>query len=170
MKVLQILVLIFGFVVLANAQKAILSGTVYDANGAVILDTKITAINDRGEKFKALTNDEGIYILDLPFDLYDRKTSAGFKIAKYEITVEHKHFKKYLLKDFNFVPSYKGKMYLDIALDVDNSNCGVAGCLPNLQPVESPDLKISDKILQKPLEELPKEQNKTKRKNKNNKQ
>ena len=128
MKILQILVLILGLSIFANAQKAILSGAVYDANGSVIVEAKVTAINDKGAKFVTLTNDEGIYSLDLPFNSYDSKTSANFKMTKYEITVEQKHFKKYVLKDFNFIPSYKGKMNLDIALDVDNSICDIRGC------------------------------------------
>ncbi|HEX8369547.1 MAG TPA: hypothetical protein VF604_13455 [Pyrinomonadaceae bacterium] len=60
-------------------------------------------------------------------------------------------------------------MNLDIALDADNSNCGAGGC-PETLPVESNKREVSDKILQtRPLEELPKEQNKSKRKKKNNK-
>ncbi len=45
MKILQILVLILGLVTFANAQKAVLSGTVYDGNGSVVTEVKITAIN-----------------------------------------------------------------------------------------------------------------------------
>lgn len=170
MKILQILVLIFGFVVLVNAQKAVLSGTVYDANGAVIPETKIIAINEKGERFKTETNNEGVYVLNLPFNLYDTKNSAHFKIAKYEIIVDRERgFEKFVLKDFKFVPSYRGKMNLDIALEVYNTNCGVAGCFPDLQFVEFQQPEVSNQILQRPLEELPKAQNKPKRKNKNNK-
>ena len=166
MKILQILVLMFGFVVLVNAQKAVLSGTVYDANGAVIPATKITAINEKGERFETETNGEGVYVLNLAFNLYDTKTSSDFKIAKYEIVIDReKGFEKFVLTDFKFVPSYKGRMNLDIALDVYNTNCGVAGCLPYLQFVESQQPEVSNKILQRPLEKLPKAQNKTKRKN-----
>jgi len=170
MKILQILVLIFGLVIFADALKAVLSGTIYDANGAVIPETKITAINEKGEKFETKTNSEGIYVLNLPFNLYDTRTSSNYKIAKYEIVVDReKGFEKFVLKEFKFVPTYKGKMNLDIALDVYNTNCGVAGCLPYLQFVESQQSEVSNKILQRPLEKLPKEQNKSKRKNKNNK-
>ncbi len=48
MKILQILVLIFGLVVCANSQttdKAILSGIVYDANGSVFIKARVKAIN-----------------------------------------------------------------------------------------------------------------------------
>ena len=177
MKVLQILVLILGLAISINSQttdKAILSGTIYDANGAVIVGMKVTAINEKGKRFEAVTNDEGIYFLDLPFNLYDPKKSANFKITKYELTVDgiNRRFEKIVLKDFKFVPSYKGEMNLDFALDSINLEpCGYSGadCL-NTPVIKTTDVKISDKILQKPLEELPKEQNKTKRKNRNNKQ
>jgi len=46
MKVLQILVLIFGLVILANAQNSVLSGTVYDQDGSVIPNAK-TKLKDR---------------------------------------------------------------------------------------------------------------------------
>ncbi|MBA4123672.1 MAG: hypothetical protein H0X72_14565 [Acidobacteria bacterium] len=100
------------------------------------------------------------------------KASANFKTAKYEITVdmENRGFEKFVLKDFKFVPSYKGKMNLDIALDSINPEpCDYSGadCL-NATPIDAKIKTItSDKILQRPLEELPKEQNKTKGKNKN---
>jgi hypothetical protein len=151
-----IFVLILGSTVFAFAQKAVLSGTVYDANGAVIPETIITATNEKGEKFATLTNGEGFYVLNLPFNQYESKSSAGFKVAKYAISAEQKHFEKFVLKDFKFVPSTNGKMNLDIALDVDTSNCGVAGCLPNLQSVESQKGEVSDKILQIPLVFFPK--------------
>ena len=176
MKLLQILVLILGLAIFVNSQttdKAILSGVFYDANGAVIVGMKITATNEKGKKFEAVTNDEGIYFLDLPFNLYDPKKSANFKIAKYEITVDgiNRGFEKIVLNDFKFVPSYKGEMNLDFALNSINPEpCGYSGadCL-NTPVIKTTDVKISDKILQKPLEEFPKEQNKAKRKNKNNK-
>lgn len=170
MKFLQVLVLIFGLSIFAGAQKAILSGTVYDANGSVVPKVKIAAINEKGEKFEGVTNDEGVYILNLPFNLYDSKTTTNFRIAKYLLVIDKANgFDKFLLKDFKFVPAYSGKMIFDLALDTDNSNCGVAGCIPDSMPVEVHKTELDKTILQRPLENLPKEQNKTKRKT-NNKQ
>lgn len=103
-------------VTFANARNAVLSGNVYDANGSLIVQAKVTAINERGEKFETLTNDEGIYVLNLPFNQYNSKDN--FKIAKYEITVTKEGFEKNLMRDFKFVPSSKSKMNLDFALDV----------------------------------------------------
>ena len=110
------------------------------------------ATNEKGERFETVTNDEGIYVLKLSYNLYDPQKSANFKIEKYEITVDgiNRGFEKFVLKSFKFVPSYKGEMNFDIALDINNSNCGVAGCLPILVPIEINKKEISDKILQRP--------------------
>lgn len=177
MKVLRILVLILGCVIFVKTQtndKTVLTGIVYDANGALIPAAKVLAINEKGEKFEALTNDEGVYVLRLPFNAVETKSSVDFRIAKYEIIVDltNRGFEKFVLKDFKFVASYTGKMNLDIALDVDNSNCGAGGCVINEPPVvESNKREITDKFLQtRPSEELPKKQNKSKRKKKINKQ
>jgi hypothetical protein len=116
MKILQILVLIFCLVVVANAQKAILTGSIYDPGGAVIVKSKVTAINQKGEKFEALSNEEGVYVLNLPLDKY--KPILDQKITKYEIVVEGLGFEKFVLKNFKFVGATKGQMYLDFALDV----------------------------------------------------
>jgi hypothetical protein len=116
MKILQILVLMFCLVVVANAQKAILTGSIYDPSGAVIVKSKVTAINQKGEKFEALSNEEGVYVLNLPLDKY--KPVLDQKITKYEIVVEASGFEKYTLKDFKFISSSKEQMNLDFALDV----------------------------------------------------
>ncbi len=101
------------------------------------------------------------------YSQYDARKSANFKVAEYEIKVERERgFEKFVLREFKFVPSYKG-MNLDIALEVTkNTNCGAGGCIEDEhQPIKSSNQKISDKILQRPLEKLPKAENKTKRKN-----
>lgn len=117
MKVLRVLFLILGLAIVATAQKSILTGSVYDAYGALIIGAKITAINEKGEKFEALTNNDGIYILNLPYNPY-RPEIVDFKIAKYEIIVEKENFEKTIIKNFKFAPSYKGKVNLDFAMDV----------------------------------------------------
>jgi hypothetical protein len=116
MKVLRILVLTVCLTVLANAQKGILTGTVYDPSGAVIVGSKITAVNQKGEIFEARTNDEGVYSLSLPLDGYQPVLNQ--KITKYTITVESTGFERFTLKDLKFVNSSKGSLCLDFALDV----------------------------------------------------
>jgi hypothetical protein len=95
---------------------ATLSGNVYDANGALIVGAKVTAINEKGQKFETRTNDEGVYILSLLFNPY--YSTANFKIAKYEIIIDAAGFEKNSIKEFKFIPSSKGKMQLDFALNV----------------------------------------------------
>ena len=90
----------------------------------------------------------------------------------YKISFEQPGFKNFIIDNFKIVNSTYGKISQDIVLDGDNSHepCGYSGadCL-NLPPIEIKKSEPSDKILQRPLEKLPKKVNKTKRKNKNNK-
>ncbi len=117
MKILQTLGLILGLAVFANAQKTILSGTVYDANGARIVKSKVTAVNQKGEKLETFTNDEGIYTLNLTYNPY-QPGSFSYRLAKYDITVEAFGFENFTLKDFKVTGGYNDKMQLDFALDV----------------------------------------------------
>lgn len=162
MKVLQLLALIFGLVIFANSQinnKSILSGNVYDANGSVIVKAKVTAINQKSEKVETVTTYDGVYTLNLAFNRFNSS-------AKYDIIVEMAGFKKSVIKDFVFIPSQFGKMHLDIALNSEvTAPCGYGGdlCLES-QIVENTKEKVQNTILQKPLAELPKKRNKTKRK------
>lgn len=120
MKFLQVLVLILGLVMFVNSQTnsdAVLSGSIYDATGALIVKASVVAINEKGQKFDAATNDDGIYVLNLPFNVY-RAGDSNFRIAKYEIIVDTVGFEKKSIKDFSFAPSSKGKMQLDFALNV----------------------------------------------------
>ena len=118
MKALWILSLILGLAVFVNAQTAILTGEVYDANGAVIIGAKVVAVNEKLQKFETKTNSEGIYKLELPFKQYKSENSENFVIEKYVLIVEARGFEKNELKGLNFVPSYKGEMNLDFALNV----------------------------------------------------
>lgn len=160
MKILQILVLMLGLFIITNAQKSTLTGSVYDANGAVIIDAEVTAINKKGEKIIAKTSENGFYVLELPYNPYNPSSSGnnGFKIAEYDIIVESEYFERFVLKNFKFVPSYKGKMFLDFALNIkENDNCGAGGCVQSEpQVIESPNLEITNTITEKPLEKTPK--------------
>lgn len=118
MKVLWVLVLILGLNVFINAQTAILSGTVYDALGAVIVGAKVVAVNEKLQEVEAITNDSGVYKLKLPFKQYKTENSGIFVIEKYVLMVEAKGFEKFVLKGLNFVSSSKGEMNLDFALNV----------------------------------------------------
>lgn len=103
--------------IIKKINSAILSGSVYDANGYLITQAKITATNEKGEKFETQTNEDGTYILNLPYNPYDGG-DYKYKVSKYEIIVEKWGFEKGIISNFKFVPSSNGKMILDVALDV----------------------------------------------------
>ena len=88
MKVLQILVLIFGLSVFVNAQTEeklfVLSGTVFEPSKAVVVAADITADNKDGRKFKTISDKKGIYKLSIPFGEYTITFHKdGFIIAKF---------------------------------------------------------------------------------------
>lgn len=120
MKVLQVLLLVIGLSISANAQnvseyaeKTILTGTVYDADGSVIVDAIVTAVDQKRQRFESKTTSEGVYTLRLPFNAYN--SSYKFKVAKYEVSVTAVNFEKSVFNNFKVVP---GKTQLDVALDV----------------------------------------------------
>lgn len=147
MKILQILVLMFGFVVLVNAQKAVLSGTITDKQGGLIPNAKVEAKNLEGKIISAQTNDSGQYQLELIE-------------GEYDIEITSTPFDKFSISNYWVIY----KMQFDIALHCKNCEI-VEHDLEPTQTIQIEETKISDKILQRPLEKLPKEQNKTKRKN-----
>jgi hypothetical protein len=160
MKILRILASIMMLSIFVHAQTSVLTGTVYDATGAVIPKVKITVTNEKKENFETVTSGEGVYVLNLLYNPYDTKNAFNFKIMKYEIRVEKANgFDEFVLRDFRFIPSSdKGKMYFDFALDVYfDSNCGAGGSLPAPEKIELPETKISNEFLRKPLEKLPKD-------------
>ena len=63
----------------SDDKKVVLSGTVYDANGAVITSGHVLAQNSAGKEYRATTNGEGVYKIELPIDIYAIKVGApGF--------------------------------------------------------------------------------------------
>ena len=93
-----------------------LTGTLYDANGSVVAGEKVTAIGKNGEKFEAVSGEDGVYILTLLFSKYGG--DVGFQESKYDIVVDsHLGFMRSETKGYVFIPSQFGKMHLDIALE-----------------------------------------------------
>ncbi len=154
MKFLQILVLIFGLFAVISGQKTILSGTVTDKWGAIIPNAKVEAKNLKGEIASTRTNNDGRYQLDL-------------NEGEYSIEITLTPFDKFSLLDYWVIY----KMQLDVALQCKNCEIIDHDLLKSepTQRIETKEAKISNRVLQRPLEKLPKEQNKTKRKNKINK-
>jgi hypothetical protein len=63
----------------SDDKKVVLSGTVYDINGAVIPFSHVLAQSPAGKEYRATTNDEGVYKIELPIDIYAIKVDApGF--------------------------------------------------------------------------------------------
>ena len=108
MKILQALVLIIGLVVFTNAQTVLLTGTVYDLNGAVVAGTKVTAKDMFGKTYSTLPgNDEGVYTIPLPAGVY----TLEFKAA---------NFHGFTVKKYRVYKAFKGKMSLDVVLNPSN--------------------------------------------------
>jgi hypothetical protein len=82
-----------------------LTGLVYDDYGAVIPEAKVSFRgNDKIER-NVRTNDDGVFEI---------KLEAG----NYSIQVESPGFQIFRMEKYRIAPSYKGKMNLDIALEV----------------------------------------------------
>ncbi len=123
MKWLGILGFVLTLTIAASSQandKSILTGTIYDANGSVVVNAVVTATNVKGQKFETKTDENGVFVLRLGFNKYEAKRT--FKEAKYDIHVESHGFKRSEIKGFVFIPSQFGKMCLDIALEIGRSS------------------------------------------------
>lgn len=116
MKVLNLGVLLLALNLFCNAQNAILTGAVYDHNGSRIANAKITAIDTYGMKYKAITDETGVYSLELPYIV--RKPVVTNGLIRYDVAVTAAGFKRSITKSFAFVSGSDGKMHLDIALEV----------------------------------------------------
>jgi hypothetical protein len=62
--------------VASQGKKLILTGTVYDPNHAVIVNSEVVAQDFEGKEYSALTNDEG-YKFELPFGTYKIEANAS---------------------------------------------------------------------------------------------
>jgi iron complex outermembrane receptor protein len=109
MKVLRILVLLISLSIFANAQSSnetsVLKGLVYDDMSAVITNAEVTFRGADGKVKVVKTNSDGEFEVNL---------SAG----NYSIEVESPGFQTFKLEKYRIAPSYKGKMNLDIVLEV----------------------------------------------------
>ena len=82
-----------------------MSGTVYDTNGAVIPFSHVLAQNPTGKEYRTTTNDEGVYKIELPIDIYAIKVDApGFCSSR--------------VRFFRVRKSLSGATPLDVVLDV----------------------------------------------------
>lgn len=99
---------------------SILSGKVFDRNGAVVVGSKVSLAGDNGTRVGAVTNDEGIYHVDLP---------AGF----YNLQIRANGFSTFSLECYQ-VPS-DGRVNLDVTLKVNGeSGCESGPCKDGHKP------------------------------------
>lgn len=88
---------------LTSDTNTVLTGTIYDQQGAVIPNVEIYLKNEKGKEYKVKTNNEGIYIIKIPAGVYD-------------VEFQHNFFKSYKVKKYLISPSYKGKVFFDVSL------------------------------------------------------
>lgn len=114
MKFLQTLFLIFGLFFVVHSQtteksvETVLSGTVYDDNGAVIPKAVIKAVGNDKKEVTAKTNDDGSFEIKLFPGNYSIQVES----------VEVKGFQNFKIEKYRIASFYKGKMNLDIVLEV----------------------------------------------------
>src|SRR4051812_9039885 len=92
-----------------NKEKLIiLSGVVYDPNGAVVTNTRITVRTTNNRTIQTVSNSEGIFELKL-------------SPASYQIEFESSGFKRLRLSNFKVVNSTYGKMNQDVVLEISEA-------------------------------------------------
>lgn len=108
MKVLQIVILIFALNIFANAQNTILSGKIFDSNGAVMPGIKVVAYSQSKVRHEQLTDGNGIYTINLPVGIYNLEINKqngnynGFDFVSF--------------KNYQIVSTDDGRMNLDFSL------------------------------------------------------
>ena len=141
MKLAVIAFILLAFLTVVQGQNIKLSGTVYDPNGAVVPRANVKVTDKSGHRFKAITNDEGSFLLALIPGLYT-------------IEIERPGFTKLIYKEYRIVDSTFGKMNIDFVIfgSSDHEPCGYTGadCL-NPGPIEVKEMpSASDKISPRP--------------------
>ena len=128
MKILQILVLMFGIFIVANGQEkeslTELQGIVVDQAGGVIPSTRIVLTNSKGRKFEAFTNEEGMYLIRVPSGTYSIE-------AEY---TKHRAWKKFKIEEYEIASTKK--MTFDISLRIDEAFTERNGTTYTANPVK----------------------------------
>lgn len=134
----RIVIFVLCSAVCAIAQKAVVTGTVVDENGAVIAGTRIEFISDKGRNYTGPTNADGEYRIELESGLY-------------KVIASRPPFTDAVLTNY-WVP--RSSLKLDIAL-----RCIDCQWLDDLidrpQPVEATPAVIAKEIQTRPLEKSP---------------
>jgi hypothetical protein len=107
MKILRVLFLITCLAVLANAQKTVLAGTVYDNQGFIVAGAKIFAKDKIGKIYTARPDNKGVYSIELATGVYDLEFQA-------------QGFKRFKVKKYQIVKATENKMFFDVVLNPTN--------------------------------------------------
>lgn len=118
MKLILTILLLSAASVFGQTSTTNLKGTIYDADGAVIVGAAVSATDENGKVISVRSNYRGDYEMVLATKVYDQ--SHNFRIAKYKISATSPGFEETIVSDFKVVPSV---MRLDIALDVMTLVC-----------------------------------------------
>jgi hypothetical protein len=93
-----------------ESQKMVLTGVVYDINGAVIVNgARVSARSADGKEYDSATDTEGIYWITLP-------------LGNYKVEARATWFCPTRIDSFRVVNSTHGKMSLDFVLEVSSSH------------------------------------------------
>jgi hypothetical protein len=114
-----------------------LTGTIFDPNGALVINGQISAVDGKGRTISAQTNSEGQFNLDLAPGIYSLDIAApGF------LTIKH--------KEFLVVNTTTGRMSSDFVLFAGKYHepCGYSGadCLPAKSLIRSCEVRYSPKL------------------------
>ena len=156
MKYFSALIFIFACSLVSVAQTIKLTGTMFDPNGAVIVNGQITAIDDKTRSVQGKSDSYGRFEIDLAPGIYAINVSAtGFITLMYS--------------EFLVVNATTGKMAIDFVLfgGKYHEPCGYSGadCLPAKSLIRSYEVKYSPKLKDIRSEFAPEEKKPGKQKN-----
>ncbi len=88
---------------------SILTGTVFDDYGSIIVGAKIVASGRDGTKWEAFVDEKFVYVLELP-------------LGTYTLQISKEGFCPAVFREYRIVKSTFGKLSLDVALNVGGSH------------------------------------------------
>lgn len=120
-----------------SGQTVRLTGSIFDPNGAVVVNGEVKAVDQKGRATSANSNAEGEFLLILAPGIYALEVAAiGF------LTVKH--------KEFLIVNSTTGKMSFDFVLfgSKYHEPCGYSGanCLPSKSLIRGYEVRHSPSL------------------------
>ncbi|MDX6501263.1 MAG: hypothetical protein QOG23_4523 [Blastocatellia bacterium] len=138
-------------------KKIMLSGRVYDTNGALVMRSDVLARSAGGQEYQGRTNSEGIYKMEVPLGIYKIEANAeGFCPKRVELALVQRivESKKRIFRVSN---SGRGQNTVDFVLEISSpatiesvgSPCKQKTMIKKDPPKKDPDTfrRIADQIL-----------------------